>query len=126
MKHMEKPNGGAVLPTGGTKKGPSSVSIGCLENNALEDFLHGGNNSKEQEEELMRYFQYQNSSSSNEDHEDGTQREVPMTHPSTTESSKSEKLSQLRLLLERNLNQAPGVVRDGLFNPTDGRSAPLI
>ena len=125
IKHTEKPNGGAVLPTGGTKKELNSVSIGCLEKDALDDYLHGGNNSQEQEEELMRYFQHQNSSSSNEEPEDGTQREAPLTHPSTTESSKSDKLSQLRLLLERNLNQAPGVVRDGLFNPTCGRSAPL-
>ena len=91
----------------------------------MDDFLHGGNNSQEQEEELMRYLQHQNSSSSNEDPEDGTQSEVPMTHPSTTESSKPEKLSQLGLLLERNLNLAPGVVTDGLFNPTDGKSAAL-
>ena len=48
MKHMEKPNGGAVLPTGGTKKGPSSDTIGCLEIDTLDDFLQGGSNSQEQ------------------------------------------------------------------------------
>lgn len=125
MKHTEKPNAGTVLLAGGTKKELSSVSIGCLEKDALDDYLHGGNNSQEQEEELIRYFQHQNSSSSNEEPEDGTQKEAPVTYPSTIESSKSDKWSQLRLLLERNLSQAPGLVRDGQFNATGGRSAPL-
>ena len=125
-KHTEKASADAVQLAGGTKKEQSSVSIGCLEKDALDDYLHGGNNSQEQEEELMRYFQRQNSSSSNEEPEGGTHREAPVSYFSTTDSSKSDKLSQLRLLLERNLNQAPGVVRDGPCNPAGGRSAPLI
>lgn len=58
-----------------------AMSIGCLERDALDDYLHGGGNSQEQEEELARYFQQ--------------------------EPDKSDKLSQLRLLLERNLNKEP-------------------
>ena len=68
-------------------KKEKGVSIGCLEKDALDDY-----NSQEQEEELMRYFQHQNSSSSNEEPED-----------------KSDKLSQLRLLLERNLEPSSEV-----------------
>lgn len=123
-KQTDVTSTGVVVLAGGTKKELSSVSIGCLEKDALDDYLHGGNNSQEQEEELMRYFQHQNSSSSNEEPEDGTRREASETYPATTESSKSDKLSQLRLLLERNLNQAPCVSRGGPFKTTGGRSAP--
>jgi len=124
VKQTDMTSAGAVLQASGTKKELSSVSIGCLEKDALDDYLHGGNNSQEQEEELMRYFQHQNSSSSNEEPEDGTHREAPVMYHTTTESSKSDKLSQLRLLLERNLNQAPCVSRGGLFKASSGRSAP--
>lgn len=124
VKQTDMTSTGAVILAGGTKKELSSVSIGCLEKDALDDYLHGGNNSQEQEEELMRYFQHQNSSSSNEEPEDGTHQEASETYPATTENSKSDKLSQLRLLLERNLNQAPCVSRGGSFKTTSGQSAP--
>ncbi|KAJ9584251.1 hypothetical protein L9F63_021413, partial [Diploptera punctata] len=67
------------------KPDDKEVSIGCLEKDALDDY-----NSQEQEEELMRYFQHQNSSSSNEEVEE-----------------KSDKLTQLRQLLESNLESTP-------------------
>lgn len=124
-KWTEMTSASAVLLAGGSKKELNSVSIGCLEKDALDDYLHGGNNSQEQEEELMRYFQHQNSSSSNEEPEDGTHQEASVTHPAITENSKSDKLSQLRLLLERNLNQAPCVNRSGPFRATAERSAAL-
>ncbi|XP_021941106.1 uncharacterized protein LOC110840398 isoform X2 [Zootermopsis nevadensis] len=123
-KQTDTTGTGDVVLADGMNKEPSSVSIGCLEKDALDDYLHGGNNSQEQEEELMRYFQHQNSSSSNEEPEDGTHREASETYPATAESSKSDKLSQLRLLLEKNLNQAPCVSRGGPFKTTGGRSVP--
>lgn len=64
-----------------------AVSIGCLEKDALDDYLHGGDTSShDQEEELMRYFQSPEAAS------------VFSKGP-----AQDEKLSQLRQLLERNL-----------------------
>lgn len=72
------------------------------ENDPLSDYFHGGHNSQEQEEELVRYFQHQTSSSSTEELE-----EVLMPcRSATADPTKSDQLSQLRLLLERNLTNA--------------------
>lgn len=84
------------------------VSIGCLEKDALNDYFHGGNNSQEQEDELIKYFQHQNNSNNEEIEEMSLQPKNVSCFPSTSavefNRSKSDKLSQLRLLLERNLN----------------------
>ncbi|XP_067004869.2 uncharacterized protein [Anabrus simplex] len=88
------------------KRGAPQVkddSSGHLEKDALGDYFHGGNNSQEHEEELIRYFQHQTSSSSNEEGEEN----LPFRRSSTADPCKSDKLSQLRLLLERNLHSVP-------------------
>ncbi|KAJ8869115.1 hypothetical protein PR048_030681 [Dryococelus australis] len=86
------------------KNGTNEESIRCLENDALlTDYFHGGNNSQEQEEELIKYFQHQNSSSSNEEVEEVLRQNLQTPEESPNAASKCDQLSQLRLLLERNL-----------------------
>lgn len=99
--HSEKfPNGNSYLIKADdyekiehkSSKKFGEVSIGSLEKDTVNDFLHDDGNSQEQEEELLRYFQ----SSVNNDI-----LRVKEQH------GKSEKLSQLRLLLEKNVNSNP-------------------
>ncbi|KAK2579789.1 hypothetical protein KPH14_012182 [Odynerus spinipes] len=66
-----------------------------LDADALDDYLNGGNNSQEQEEELLQYFQQSNSSSSDV--------EANAITGDTEQISRSDKVSQLRLILEQNL-----------------------
>lgn len=66
-----------------------------LDSDALDDYLNGGNNSQEQEEELLQYFQ-QNSSSSSD-------AEVNNLSADGEQVSRSDKVSQLRLILQQNL-----------------------
>ncbi|XP_015110838.1 uncharacterized protein LOC107037033 [Diachasma alloeum] len=63
---------------------------------ALDDYLNGGNNSQEPEEELLQYFQQSSSSSSD--------AEVPI--PEIPLPSRSDKVSQLRLILQQNLKNS--------------------
>ncbi|XP_029053747.2 uncharacterized protein LOC114881209 isoform X2 [Osmia bicornis bicornis] len=68
--------------------------LGSIESDALDDYLNGGNNSQEQEEELLQYFQQSNSSSSDVEANAITIDE---------QVSRSDKVSQVRLILEQNL-----------------------
>lgn len=70
------------------------ISVSQVDKDALDDYLHGGSNSQEQEEELMQYFKNNENSTSNS-----------VVEPDDlSNGSKSDKLSQLRLLLEQNLH----------------------
>jgi len=81
----------ASLTNGCEKTSKSNESfIGCLEKDALDDYLYEGSNSQEPEEEMMQYFPPQ-----------GGQ----MTTPAQSQEGPVDKISQLRQLLERNLNQ---------------------
>ncbi|KRT83753.1 hypothetical protein AMK59_3722 [Oryctes borbonicus] len=62
------------------------ISIGNVEKDALDDYL--GTNNSQENEELMSYFEQDNHDQLNKEQD-------------TQESSKSKKLSQLRLLLEQ-------------------------
>ncbi|KZC11557.1 DNA-binding protein RFX7 [Dufourea novaeangliae] len=65
-----------------------------VNSDTLDDYLNGGNNSQEQEEELLQYFQQSSSSSS----------DVEANTLTTDEQiSRSDKVSQLRLILQQNL-----------------------
>ncbi|XP_078036241.1 uncharacterized protein LOC144469644 isoform X1 [Augochlora pura] len=65
-----------------------------MNSDTLVDYLNGGNNSQEQEEELLQYFQQSSSSSS----------DVEANTIATDEQiSRSDKVSQLRLILQQNL-----------------------
>lgn len=65
-----------------------------IDSDALDDYLNGGNNSQEQEEELLQYFQQSSSSSS----------DVEASAIAIDEQiSRSDKVSQLRLILQQNL-----------------------
>lgn len=78
------------------------ISVSNVDKDALDDYLHGDNNSQEQEEELLQYF---NNAPKNEVKED-----------ERSNGSKSDKLSQLRLLLEQNLNpMLPDVHQKGVL-----------
>lgn len=66
-----------------------------IETDALDDYLNGGNNSQEQEEELLQYFQQSNSSSSDV--------ETSVIGSDAEQISRSDKVSQLRLILQQNL-----------------------
>ncbi|KAG7209771.1 hypothetical protein KM043_011392 [Ampulex compressa] len=66
-----------------------------IESDALDDYLNGGNNSQEQEEELLQYFQQSSSSSSDV--------EASAIAVDTDQVSRSDKVSQLRLILQQNL-----------------------
>lgn len=68
--------------------------LGSIDSDALDDYLNGGNNSQEQEEELLQYFQQSNSSSSDVEANTITIDE---------QISRSDKVSQLRLILQQNL-----------------------
>ncbi|KAK3930385.1 DNA-binding protein RFX7 [Frankliniella fusca] len=81
-----------VLKAASSQKSGNDAIIGCLEKDALDDYLHGGSNSQEQEEELMQYFPQQaqqNQSSSMQ----------------VDPSNSMDKISQLRRLLEKNMSQ---------------------
>lgn len=75
---------------------PTPVSISSLEKDTLDDYLHGGN-SQEQEEELMLYFQQSAASPPTP-----APQQPPANIPAPEEPAK---ISQLRLLLERNLTK---------------------
>lgn len=66
-------------------------NLGTIDPDSLDDYLNGGNNSQEQEEELLQYFQQGN-----------TDVEVDIIPP-TELSSRSDKVSELRFLLQQNL-----------------------
>ncbi|XP_015608902.1 uncharacterized protein LOC107274363 [Cephus cinctus] len=66
-----------------------------IDPDALDDYLNGGNNSQEQEEELVQYFQ-QNSSSSSD-------AEANNLAADNEQISRSDKVSQLRKMLQQNL-----------------------
>lgn len=66
-----------------------------IDTDALDDYLNGGNNSQEQEEELLQYFQQSNSSSSDV--------ETGVIGSDAEQISRSDKVSQLRLILQQNL-----------------------
>ncbi|XP_033345633.1 DNA-binding protein RFX7 [Bombus vosnesenskii] len=68
--------------------------LGSIDSDALDDYLNGGNNSQEQEEELLQYFQQSNSSSSDVE---------ANTIAIDEQISRSDKVSQLRLILQQNL-----------------------
>ncbi|XP_011297413.1 uncharacterized protein [Fopius arisanus] len=80
-----------------------SSKLCAIDPGALDDYLNGGNNSQEQEEELLQYFQQSSSSSS----DDIPIPEIPMP-------SRSDKVSQLRLILQQNLKNStiPGPSND--------------
>ncbi|XP_076633225.1 uncharacterized protein LOC143347696 isoform X1 [Colletes latitarsis] len=65
-----------------------------IDSDALDDYLNGGNNSQEQEEELLQYFQQSSSSSS-----DMEANAIAIDE----QISRSDKVSQLRLILQQNL-----------------------
>lgn len=67
-------------------KNDNQVSIGCLEKDALDDYLHSDGNSQEQEEELLKYFQPQS----------------PDIQTPEETGIHSETLSHLRTLLQKN------------------------
>ncbi|KYN11961.1 PREDICTED: uncharacterized protein LOC108767802 isoform X1 [Trachymyrmex cornetzi] len=74
-----------------------------IDTDALDDYLNGGNNSQEQEEELLQYFQQSSSSSSDV--------ETSVIGSDTEQISRSDKVSQLRLILQQNL-KAPVIATD--------------
>ncbi|XP_039312888.1 DNA-binding protein RFX7 isoform X2 [Solenopsis invicta] len=74
-----------------------------IDTDALDDYLNGGNNSQEQEEELLQYFQQSSSSSSDV--------ETSVVNSDTEQISRSDKVSQLRLILQQNL-KAPVIATD--------------
>lgn len=80
-----------------------------IDKDALDDYLNGGNNSQEQEEELLQYFQQSNSSSSDVDNS--------IVNSETEQISRSDKVSQLRLILQQNL-KAPAAVTADLIPTT--------
>lgn len=102
MKPLKKLNGKA--PAGETPEMFIKDELPFLEDNsklctidpdALDDYLNGGNNSQEPEEELLQYFQQSSSSSSD--------AEIP--NPEVP-PSRSDKVSQLRLILQQNLKNS--------------------
>lgn len=74
-----------------------------IDTDALDDYLNGGNNSQEQEEELLQYFQQSSSSSSDV--------ETSVVGSDAEQVSRSDKVSQLRLILQQNL-KAPVIATD--------------
>lgn len=74
-----------------------------IDTDALDDYLNGGNNSQEQEEELLQYFQQSSSSSSDV--------ETSVVGSDAEQISRSDKVSQLRLILQQNL-KAPIIATD--------------
>ncbi|XP_046613521.1 uncharacterized protein LOC124301930 isoform X1 [Neodiprion virginianus] len=79
-----------------SSKTTNKTSKTCtLDSDALDDYLNGGNNSQEQEEELLQYFQ-QSSSSSSDTEVNSLSTDVDLV-------SRSDKVSQLRLILQQNL-----------------------
>lgn len=70
------------------------TKLRIIDSDSIDDYLHGGNNSQEQEEELLQYFQQGES-----DVETGSII-PPITDLS---SSRSDKVSELRFILQQNL-----------------------
>nr|CAD7197182.1 unnamed protein product [Timema douglasi] len=108
-EHSSEVTGNTANSNEAVKNGTNDVSIGCLEKDALNDYFHGGNNSQEPEEELMRYFQHHNSPCNEEVYEavKKTLSNSEDISKGTSFTVKSDELSQLRLLLERNLKPVP-------------------
>nr|CAD7427732.1 unnamed protein product [Timema monikensis] len=108
-EHSSEVTGNTANSNEAVKNGTNDVSIGCLEKDALNDYFHGGNNSQEPEEELMRYFQHHNSPCNEEVYEavKQTLSNSEEISKGTSFTVKSDELSQLRLLLERNLKPVP-------------------
>lgn len=88
-------------------------NLGTIDPDSLDDYLNGGNNSQEQEEELLQYFQQGSSSSSD--------LEAGNVTGDTDLSSRSDKVSQLRLILQQNLKAST----THPANPTTPVSVPL-
>lgn len=85
--------------------------LGTLDPDALDDYLNGGNNSQEQEEELLQYFQQNNSSGLDAEAINNSSSGVAI--PIEVEASRptrNDKVSQLRLILQQNLQKAGTVV----------------
>ena len=91
-----------------------SVNLGTIDPDSLDDYLNGGNNSQEQEEELLQYFQQSNSSNSD--------LEAGNVTGDTELSSRSDKVSQLRLILQQNLKDS---TTHPPPNPTTPANVPL-
>ena len=91
-----------------------SGNLGTIDPDSLDDYLNGGNNSQEQEEELLQYFQQGSSSSSD--------LEVGNVTGDTELSSRSDKVSQLRLILQQNLKAS---TKHPPVNPTTPANVPL-
>lgn len=91
-KQLPSSDHNGMLKLVSSQKSGNDAIIGCLEKDALDDYLHGGSNSQEQEEELMQYFPPQ-----------APQNQSPSMQVDPTNSM--DKISQLRRLLEKNMNQ---------------------
>ncbi|XP_066592993.1 uncharacterized protein [Prorops nasuta] len=96
---------GSVGPTTLTKNqiellGTNSKNekLCTIDTDAFDDYLNGGNNSQEQEEELLQYFQQSSSSSSDV--------EASIISAEPDHVSRSDKVSQLRLILQQNLKSS--------------------
>ncbi|XP_014215978.1 probable serine/threonine-protein kinase nek3 [Copidosoma floridanum] len=74
------------------------TKLGNIDTDTLNDYLNGGNNSQEQEEELLQYFQPSNSSSSD--------MELSNVVSETETSSRQDQVSQLRIILQENLQDS--------------------
>ncbi|XP_044738958.1 dual specificity protein kinase splA [Chrysoperla carnea] len=86
-------------------------SIGNIDKDALDDYLYSGNNSQEPEEEIMQYFQ--NDSSSVEDFTANKVENNLLNTPIEEHvDEKTDKISQLRLLLEKNLKSTKSPPED--------------
>ncbi|XP_051176710.1 uncharacterized protein LOC127291561 isoform X2 [Leptopilina boulardi] len=72
------------------------TNLGTIDPDSLDDYLNGGNNSQEQEEELLQYFQHGESDP-----------ETVNLIPPVELSSRSDKVSELRFILQQNLKARP-------------------
>ncbi|XP_012274045.1 uncharacterized protein LOC105696267 isoform X2 [Orussus abietinus] len=89
----------------------------AIDPDSLDDYLNGGNNSQEQEEELLQYFQQSNSSGS----------DVEANIIAETERiSRSDKVSQLRLILQQNLKAGVAHVPMELNSGAAGAAARIV
>lgn len=101
------------------------ISICSLDKDALDGYLHGGDNSQEQEEELLQYFQQDSSSASKLEQPPNNKSDdklnldalndrlsqdsvksnvgVQLNNTSGKTLSAQDRLSQLRFLLEKNM-----------------------
>ncbi|XP_033208716.1 uncharacterized protein LOC117167696 [Belonocnema kinseyi] len=102
------------------RSGGGGGNLGTIDPDSLDDYLNGGNNSQEQEEELLQYFQ-QGSCSSSSDFEAGGNNNVT---GDADLSSRSDKVSQLRLILQQNLKASSAITHPA--NPTTPVSVPPL